>query len=159
MKKTFALILTAAALAAGTAHAAPKAKAAAHSQSRAQRNKANVLAFYDLAFNQHKLDEAVRKYVAEPYIQHNPTVADGGKAFIDSFVPFLKENPQSRAEVKRAAADGDLVWLHVFGRTSPQDRGEAVVDIFRVNKAGKIVEHWDVIQAVPEKTASGHSMF
>lgn len=137
----------------------PKAKAAAHSQSQAQRNKANVLAFYDLAFNQHKLDEAVRKYVAEPYIQHNPTVADGGKAFIDSFAPFLKENPQSRAEVKRAAAEGDLVWLHVFGHTSPQDRGEAVADIFRVNKAGKIVEHWDVIQAVPEKTASGHSMF
>ena len=109
------------------------------------------MAFYDLAFNQHKLDEAVRKYVAEPYIQHNPTVADGGKAFIDSFAPFLKENPQSRAEVKRAAAEGDLVWLHVFSRTSPQDRGEAVVDIFRVNKAGKIVEHWDVIQAVPEK--------
>lgn len=160
MKKTFALILTAAALAAGTAHAAPKAKAAAaHCQSQVQRNKANVLAFYDLAFNQHKLDEAVRKYVAEPYIQHNPTVADGGKAFIDSFAPFLKENPQSRAEVKRAAADGDLVWLHVFSRTSPQDRGEAVVDIFRVNKAGKIIEHWDVIQAVPEKTASGHSMF
>ncbi|HFC8536151.1 TPA: nuclear transport factor 2 family protein [Neisseria bacilliformis] len=117
------------------------------------------MAFYDLAFNQHKLDEAVRKYVAEPYIRHNPTVADGGKAFIDSFAPFLKENPQSRAEVKRTAAEGDLVWLHVFSRTSPQDRGEAVVDIFRVNKAGKIVEHWDVIQAVPEKTASGHLMF
>ena len=52
-----------------------------------------------------------------------------------------------------------LFRSHVFSRTSPQDRGEAVVDIFRVNKAGKIVEHWDVIQAVPEKTASGHSMF
>lgn len=56
-------------------------------------------------------------------------------------------------------ADGDLVMLHVLSRTSPQDKGEAVVDIFRFDKAGKIVEHWDVIQAVPDKTASGRSMF
>ncbi|UOP00360.1 nuclear transport factor 2 family protein [Kingella potus] len=117
------------------------------------------MAFYDLAFNKHQPEEAVKKYVAEPYIQHNPTVADGGKAFVEAFAPFLKENPQSRAEVKRVVAEGDLVVLHVFSRTSPQDRGEAVVDIFRVDKAGKIVEHWDVIQPVPEKTVSGHSVF
>ncbi|MGF6148229.1 Predicted ester cyclase [Kingella potus] len=154
MKKTFTLILAAAALSAGFAQAAPK-----DGHSRLQRNKANVLAFYDLAFNKHQPEEAVKKYVAEPYIQHNPTVADGGKAFVEAFAPFLKENPQSRAEVKRVVAEGDLVVLHVFSRTSPQDRGEAVVDIFRVDKAGKIVEHWDVIQPVPEKTVSGHSVF
>ncbi len=123
------------------------------------RNKENVIAFYELAFNQHKLDEAVEKYVAEPYIQHNPGVADGGKAFIDSFGPFLKQNPQSHADIKRVVAEGDLVVVHVHSQNSPDERGEAVIDIFRLDENGKIVEHWDVTQPIPEKTASGHTMF
>ncbi|ASP17376.1 ester cyclase [Neisseria sp. 23W00296] len=160
MKKTIALILAAAALSAGTVHAAPKAKAAVkQAQSQTERNKANALAFYEMAFNQHRVQEAADKYVGKSYLQHNPGVADGAQAFVDAFAPFLKENPQSRAEIKRVLADGDLVALHVFSRTSPQDKGEAVVDIFRFDKAGKIVEHWDVIQAVPDKTVSGRSVF
>jgi len=171
MKKIIAVLLTAAALSSTAAYAAPKAKAAQTkaaqtkaaqtkaAQTQEARNKANALAFYDLAFNQHKLQEAVSKYVGKTYIQHNPTVADGGQAFIDAFAPFLKENPGSRAAVKRIAAEGDLVFMHVFSQTSAQDRGEAVVDIFRFDRNGKIVEHWDVIQAVPEKTVSGHSVF
>lgn len=164
MKKTIALILTTAILGSTAAHAAPvhKAKAApakAHAQSQAARNKANALAFYEMAFNQHRVQEAADRYIGKTYLQHNPGVADGAQAFVDAFVPFLKENPQSRAEIKRVMADGDLVMLHVLSRTSPQDKGEAVVDIFRFDKAGKIVEHWDVIQAVPDKTASGRSMF
>ncbi|WP_293278127.1 ester cyclase [Neisseria sp. oral taxon 014] len=151
MKKIIAVLLTAAVLSSTAAYAAPKAKPV--------HTKANALAFYDLAFNQHKLQEAVSKYVGKTYIQHNQTVADGGQAFIDSFAPFLKENPGSRAAVKRIAAEGDLVFMHVFSQTSAQDRGEAVVDIFRFDRNGKIVEHWDVIQAVPEKTASGHLCF
>lgn len=145
MKKPLAALAAAIMLAAcapqGQNTAAPQAASAA-AQSTAERNKANVLDFYELAFN-----------------QHNPQVGDGGQAFIDAFAPFLKENPQSRAEVKRVAADGDLVWVHVHSQNGEQDRGEAVVDIFRLDENGKIVEHWDVIQAVPEKTASGRSMF
>ena len=161
MKKIISVLLTAAALSSTAAYAAPKAKPARikAAQTEEARNKANALAFYDLAFNQHKLQEAVSKYVGKTYIQHNPTVADGGQAFIDAFAPFLKEHPGSRAEVKRIAAEGDLVFMHVFNQTSAQDRGEAVVDIFRFDRNGKIVEHWDVIQSVPEKTVSGHSVF
>lgn len=134
--------------------------AAAQAQSTAERNKANALAFYELAFNQHQLNQAVSQYVGKEYLQHNPTVADGGQAFIDAFAPFLKQNPQSCASVKRVMADGDLVALHVHSQLSPDDAGEAVVDIFRFDKDGKIVEHWDVIQAVPkEKSASGRGMF
>lgn len=128
-------------------------------QNQLERNKANVLAFYDLAFNQHKLQEAVDKYIGKSYWQHNPSVGDGGQAFIDAFAPFLKENPQSRASVKRVIAEGDLVMVHVFSQTNPKDKGEAVVDIFRLDNDGKIVEHWDVIQPVPEKTVSGRGMF
>ena len=147
MKKIF--------LAAALAASAPLAFAA----DTLARNKENVAAFYELAFNQHKLDEAVAKYVAEPYIQHNPGVADGGKAFIDSFAPYLKEHPQSRATIKRVIAEGDLVVVHVHSQSAPDDRGEAVMDIFRLDADGKIVEHWDVAQAIPEQTVSGHEMF
>lgn len=163
MKKLAAVLLAAATLSSIAACAGQKAEAKSAPVQAVQtpqaRNKANALAFYDLAFNQHKLQEAVDQYIGKTYIQHNPSVADGGQAFIDSFAPFLKENPGSRAEIKRIAAEGDLVFMHVFSRASAQDRGEAVVDIFRFDHDGKIVEHWDVIQAVPEKTASGHSMF
>ena len=68
-------------------------------------------------------------------------MADGGAAFIAAFAPFLKEHPQARAEVKRVIAEGDLVVPHVFSQTAPDDKGEAVVDIFRFNDEGKIVEH------------------
>ena len=71
-----------------------------------------------------------------------------------------QKHAKTRASLqKRIAAEGDLVFMHVFSRISTQDRGEAVVDIFRFDRNGKIVEHWDVIQSVPEKTASGHSVF
>lgn len=128
-------------------------------QNQLERNKTNVLAFYDLAFNQHQLQQAVDQYIGGEYIQHNPGVADGGQAFIDAFAPFLKENPQSKADIKRVMADGDLVMLHVFSRTNPQDKGEAVVDIFRLDSNGKIIEHWDVIQPIPEHSANSNSMF
>ena len=158
--KKFALLLAVAALTACTPTKQPNAATpTAQTQNQVARNKANVLAFYDLAFNQHKLQEAVSRYIGAEYLQHNPGVADGGQAFIDAFAPFLKEHPQSRAQIKRVIAEGDLVAVHVFSQVSPKDKGEAVVDIFRLDAQGKIVEHWDVIQSVPEKTASGRSMF
>ncbi|MDO5652379.1 MAG: nuclear transport factor 2 family protein [Moraxella sp.] len=130
-----------------------------HDRQQTERNKANVLAFYEMAFNQHKVQQAVNLYVGDKYLQHNPTVADGGQAFVNAFAPFLAENAGSRAVVKRVAADGDLVWVHVHSTLNADDAGEAVVDIFRLDNDGKIIEHWDVIQAVPSETASGRSMF
>ncbi|EMY45192.1 hypothetical protein F9843_10795 [Glaesserella parasuis] len=131
----------------------------AMAQTTPEQNKANALAFYEVAFNQHQLQDAVDKYIGKEYLQHNPSVADGGQAFIDAFAPFLKEHPTSRATVKRVLADGDLVALHVHSQLNEKDKGESVVDIFRFDENGKIVEHWDVIQAVPEKTESGRGMF
>ncbi|MDO4998236.1 MAG: ester cyclase [Neisseria sp.] len=131
----------------------------AFAQTTPEQNKKNALEFYEMAFNQHKVKEATAKYIGKEYLQHNPTVADGGQAFIDAFEPFLKAHPKSKATVKRVVAEGDLVVLHVHSQMDENDRGEAVVDIFRFDKDGKIVEHWDVIQAVPEKTESGRGMF
>ncbi|ATD64162.1 ester cyclase [Neisseria weixii] len=124
-----------------------------------EQNKQNALEFYEMAFNQHKVKEATAKYIGAEYLQHNPSVKDGGQAFIEAFEPFLKTHPKSKAEIKRVVAEGDLVMLHVHSTIDENDRGEAVVDIFRFDDNGKIVEHWDVIQAIPEKTESGRSMF
>ncbi len=107
--------------------------------------------------NLHKVDEAA-KVVAEDYIQHNPTVPDGKEPFVSYYRDFFKKTPGSRARIIRSAVEGDIVWLHVHSVNDEKDRGEAVLDVFRV-KDGKIVEHWDVIQAVPETAENSNTMF
>ncbi|WP_175777409.1 nuclear transport factor 2 family protein [Burkholderia anthina] len=122
-----------------------------------EANRQLVLKFYDRFFNKHEAVEAAG-VVADDYKQHNPHVPDGKKPFVSYFVGAFQKNPESRARIVRSAADGDLVYLHVHATEHPGDRGEAVVDIFRV-KDGQIVEHWDVIQPVPEKSANANTMF
>ncbi|MCR4465632.1 nuclear transport factor 2 family protein [Burkholderia sp. SCN-KJ] len=142
-------------LAASTA--APAAGPPARDLAAEEANRQLVLAFYDRFFNKHEALEAAA-VVADDYKQHNPRVPDGKKPFVSYFVGAFRKNPESRAQIVRSATDGDLVYLHVHATERPGDRGEAVVDIFRV-KDGKIVEHWDVIQPVPEKAANGNTMF
>ena len=127
-------------------------------KQNADQNKLVVKKFYDLAFTQHKAKEAADLYLNADYIQHNPNVATGRQAFVDFFVPYFKKNPDARSEIKRVVADGSLVVLHVHARTDKHDAGRAVVDIFRVD-GGKIVEHWDVMQPIPDKSANSNSMF
>ena len=126
--------------------------------AQAQKNKELVRTFYEDAFVKHQPKEAAEKYLAPTYIQHNPNVPSGRQPFIDYFVPYFVKNPDARSEIKRILADGDIVAVHVLAKQAPTDRGAAVVDIFRV-KDGKIVEHWDVVQAVPEKAANENTMF
>lgn len=124
-----------------------------------QRNKATVRAFYDLAFNQRQPEEAVRRYLGPMYRQHNPMAADGPEPFI-GFVRWLTgENPHLRCEFKRMIGEGDLVAVHSHMIPAPGARGTAVMDIFRLDEGGKIVEHWDVLQEVPETAANSNSMF
>ena len=94
----------------------------------------------------------------ETYTQHSPGFADGKKAFKDGITGFLKEFPESSAEIRHIGADGDLVFIHNHIKLNARDRGQAAVDIFRV-KDGKIVEHWDVIQDIPEKAENQNTMF
>lgn len=116
-----------------------------------------VVNFYEQFFNKHEVARAA-EVVSENYKQHNPEVPDGKKPFVDYFSQFFKETPQSKARIVRTATSGDLVWLQVHSTNSPSDRGQAVLDIFRV-KGGKIVEHWDIIQDVPAQSANGNTMF
>jgi predicted SnoaL-like aldol condensation-catalyzing enzyme len=121
-----------------------------------EANKKAVMEFYDKAINQ-KDFEAVAKYFRPHYIQHNPTARDGIEGF-KAFLAFLREKfPNAHSEIKRAFADGDYVILHVHAVREPGTRGAAIVDIFRLEN-GKIVEHWDVRQDIPEKAANDNGM-
>lgn len=139
---------------------APSAQGAApRAAAQAAANKKNAVDFYNQFFNQHDLSAAERYISPTTYIQHNPHVPNGRDAFVKTFEGIFQQNPQRQSTIKTAIAEGDLVALHVFSTNNPQDRGSAIVDIFRFDASGKIVEHWDVIQPVPEKTASGNGMF
>jgi predicted SnoaL-like aldol condensation-catalyzing enzyme len=123
----------------------------------AEANKKAVLEFYDKALNQKDFDAAA-KYFGPRYIQHNPGAPDGIEGF-KVFITMRKEKfPNAKSEIKRAFADGDYVILHVHAVREPGERGNAIVDIFRLEN-GKIVEHWDVVQPIPEKTTNSNGMF
>jgi len=131
--------------------------AAVAGSAQEEANRTAVLAFYEKGLNQKDADAALA-YVGDRYVQHNPNAADGPEGF-RKFIGFLREKfPNSRSEIKRSFVDGDYVILHVHSVREPGTRGRAIVDIFKLEN-GKIVEHWDVVQEVPENPANGNTMF
>jgi predicted SnoaL-like aldol condensation-catalyzing enzyme len=124
----------------------------------AEQNKALVIAFYQQAFNDYQPEQAASTYLGDTYTQHNPEAPNGPEGFI-GFVHWLHgQNPDMHLDLKRAVAEGDMVVTHSNLHLKPGDRGTAVADFWRVTD-GKIVEHWDVIQEVPEKSANDNTMF
>jgi predicted SnoaL-like aldol condensation-catalyzing enzyme len=125
--------------------------------SGTDQNKKTVVDFYEVAFGGDP-ERAVAEHVGHRYIQHNPQAADGPDAFI-GFVRYLRgEYPMLELDIKRAIAEGDLVVTHSHLRLIPGQPGQALADVFRL-EAGKIVEHWDVIQDVPNTSVNTNGVF
>ena len=121
-------------------------------------NKEKAVYCMDLLFNQHDIEKSREECWGDPYIQHNPMAPDGAEALLGFIGPFFEANPEAAIDIKRVAADGDLVWIHYNNKLTPDALGLAVVDILRM-KDGKFVEHWDIVQPVPEESANENTMF
>jgi predicted SnoaL-like aldol condensation-catalyzing enzyme len=133
-------------------------QASAADAATLERNKKNVVEFYNAALNEKDFDKA-SKYLGATYIQHNPTAPDGPEG-LKGFVNFLKEKfPQNKSDIKRVFAEGNYVIVHVHAVREPGTRGNAIIDIFRLDDAGKVVEHWDAVQPIPEKAMNNNTMF
>lgn len=119
-----------------------------------------VTAFVNELYIENKPHEALETWVAEDYVQHNP-MAPNGRAAVEKFFDEYSKNPafaNMKSDVRRIIADGDLVAVHSHATNGPNDPGFVVVDIWRVEGC-KIVEHWDVMQKVPEQSANGNTMY
>ncbi len=104
------------------------------------------------------IEKADRECFGETYIQHSPWVPDGRDAVIELFKARVERTPELDIDIKRTAADGDLVWIHGHVKATPDSGGNAVVNIFRMEN-GKFVEHWNVVMAVPEESLNDNTMF
>ena len=121
------------------------------------QNKSNAITFYRMAY-EGKPKEAVERYVGDEYIQHNPLVGNGKQPFIDYFDRMATEYPDKSIDFVRAIAEGDLVALHTHQRWPGNDE-YVTMDFFRFDAQGKIVEHWDSIQEIPDGTTNGNTMY
>lgn len=121
-------------------------------------NEEKAVDFWLRFFDLHD-ETAIDDYLAEPYLQHNPKVADGVEAFRNEFIPrFSTDMKECSTVIKRVVSRDNLVFIHNILKRSPSVKGHAAVDIFRFEN-GKIVEHWDVIQPMPETSKNNHPMF
>ncbi|UMZ09258.1 nuclear transport factor 2 family protein [Pseudomonas sp. MPFS] len=122
-----------------------------------QENRRKVLAFYQLALND-KDFAAARPYLGDHYIQHNPGVKDGIEGFRE-FIEFLREHyPTSRSEVRQVFVDGDHVIVQVKNTGREPGVVRSIIDIYRLEQ-GRIVEHWDATQVLPDKTLNSNGVF
>jgi len=122
-----------------------------------ESNKQNAISFYRMAYLGDP-SEAVEEYVGAEYVQHNPLVADGKQAFIDYFEEMAQVYPDKSIEFVRVVAEGGLVALHTH-QTWPGNDQYVTMDFFRFDDMGKIIEHWDSIQEVPNETKNGNPMY
>ncbi len=127
-------------------------------QATVEHNRATVLAFLNLAFNDKKVQEAVTRYVGSTYIKHNPRIPDGTDGLLAFASSLQAQFPLAHSDVKRIIAQGDLVVVHSKVTYSPDDQGIAAADIFRLEQ-GKIVEHWDILQEIPATSMNNNTMF
>ena len=106
----------------------------------------------------HDFERADRECFGDQYIQHTPSFPDGKEVVLETFAARLEQFPDKTINIKRASADGDLVWIHLHSTRSKEDPGNAVINIFRMQD-GRFVEHWNVVQRVPLESRNDNGMF
>jgi predicted SnoaL-like aldol condensation-catalyzing enzyme len=112
---------------------------------------------HNMARSERKTAEAVKKYGGPHYFQQNPQAADGFEAFgewVEASWSSSRGAPRDQARCRRGRHGRDAQPAEDL----PRSRGTAVVDLYRLED-GKVVEHWDVMQPIPESSANGHPMF
>ena len=122
-----------------------------------KQNKQNAIAFYKMAYEGNPR-KAAELYVGSKYIQHNPLVGDGIEPFVDYFERMANEYPNKSIEFTRSVAEGNLVALHTH-QIWPDNEEYVTMDFFRFDENGNIVEHWDSMQKIPEKSAHENTMY
>ena len=106
--------------------------------------------FIEVFYKQNRLVDAFREWVHPDYIQHDPNSGTGRDATIAALEAHMRRSPQMSHDIKRVIYGEDgLVAVHYHFRHAPDQRGLAVVDLFRIED-GWLVEHWDVIQPIPD---------
>lgn len=121
------------------------------------QNKRNAIEFYKMAFEGNP-GKAVDLFAGSDYIQHNPLVGNGTDAFVEYFERMAREYPGKYIEFVRAVAEGDLVALHTH-QVWPGNNEYVTMDFFRFDGEGKIVEHWDSVQQIPDTSANNNKMY
>ena len=120
-------------------------------------NKKNAISFYKMAYEGNPI-KAVDLFVGNQYLQHNPDVADGPEGFIEYFERMQRDYPEKSISFVRCIAQGDLVALHTH-QIWPGQEEYVTMDFLRFDENGKIVEHWDAIQKIPESSAHDNTMY
>jgi predicted SnoaL-like aldol condensation-catalyzing enzyme len=120
-------------------------------------NRAIIKDFARLFYTERRVKQAFETYVAPDYVQHNPGIADGRDAAVAALATMVAD-PAKRFIIEQILVDGDRAVIHVHVIPTPGSRGASVFDMYRL-KDGRIVEHWDAIQPVPEHAANPHPMF
>ena len=135
--------------------------ARAGDDTQRELNKKSVVEFCEKAFNQKDFD-AAKVYFGPQFVDHNPAASGDGTKDIEGIKRFLSfqrsKFPQSHFEIQRVIAEGDYVVIHLHSVREPGTRGRAVIDIFRLEQ-GKIVEHWDAVQDIPENPPNPRAFF
>ena len=118
-----------------------------------------VLEYMEMGQQPGRLIEAIETYVAEDFVQHCGRIPPGRQGLIDylSQRAGVRAADNRKSELARVIADGDMVLTHRRVTSDSDPRGTVFADLFRV-RSGKVIEHWDVVQPIPEFSASGRSM-
>jgi predicted SnoaL-like aldol condensation-catalyzing enzyme len=135
-----------------------KEKIMTNTKSIQEKNKEAVVAFYKQAHFDGDVDGAIALYVGDTYIQHTPAAEDGVEGLRSYINFFLKAFPNAKGDIRHVIADGDIVAVHAHWTGLIGKNGDVGVDFFRV-KDGKLVEHWDVIQTIPDTSKNGNTMY